>query len=234
MYIGALREVNRKVYFHPDTTAYFDWYHCFSYNSSIIPSYNTELLLYDFNVNIGDTVLYPHIDSTSILINSIDSVQINNQFRKKYNYTKLSQNSCGGFGNNSSYVEGIGNINLGLLSLWISFFESHEQLSCFEDDEIFYSNVPNCETVGIKKEKIASNLKVYPNPTSENLYLEFSDFNLNEKLTYSFFDISGKAVYSSTIEQSKPIDVSNLKKGLYLLKINLKNKEIKSALITIQ
>jgi hypothetical protein len=193
-------------------------------------------LLYDFNVNIGDTVFYPHIDSTSILINSIDSVQINNQFRKKYNYSKLSQNSCGGFGNNSSYVEGIGNINLGLLSLWISFFESHEQLSCFEDDEVFHTNVVDCTNplLSVNKSFKHIDLKIYPNPTSEKLYIEFSDFNPNEKLEASFFDFSGKKIYSLTLNQSDYIDVSSLKKGLYLLKINLESKQIKSTLITIQ
>jgi len=240
IYMGALREINKKIYFHTDSVTanhLFSWYFC---NLTINPnytSYNSELLLYDFDVSIGDTVFYPHIDSSFMVISSIDSILINNQFRKKYNYSFSTYNtslSCGWMAGNS-YVEGIGNISSGLLSHWYSYFENSEQLSCFEDDEVFYSNVTDCTNplLSVNENTEALNLKFYPNPTSEKLYLEFSNINQNEKLEISFFDISGKKIYSTTLNQSEHIDVSNFKKGLYLLKINTGGKLLKSTFISI-
>jgi len=57
VYIGAIRDVNKKIYFQPDSVAanhLFTEYFC---NSFLPPytSYNSELLLYDFDVSIGDT-----------------------------------------------------------------------------------------------------------------------------------------------------------------------------------
>ncbi|MDG1476473.1 MAG: hypothetical protein P8Q14_04960, partial [Vicingaceae bacterium] len=53
-YIGALREVNRKIYFHPDSTAanniFLNLYFCNNVSHPNYTSYNSELLLYDFDV----------------------------------------------------------------------------------------------------------------------------------------------------------------------------------------
>lgn len=234
VYIGALREINKKIYFYPDSLGLNNsvlWY-CHLHDSPSPLFYNSEALLYDFDVIIGDTVHFHHMDTTFLVINSIDSILIANQYRKKYNYFYSSTSNCNGQGYDNSYVEGIGNINSGLLSLWIFYFENSEQLSCFEDNEIFYSNVPNCETVGIKKEKVASNLKIYPNPTSEKLFIEFS--NKAKRVNYSIFDIAGKKVISSILSKSNSIDVSSLKKGLYLLKLKTESGQLKSTLINIQ
>ncbi|MDG1476832.1 MAG: T9SS type A sorting domain-containing protein, partial [Vicingaceae bacterium] len=192
------------------------------------------LLLYDFDVSIGDTVFQIHLDSSFIIINSIDSILINNQYRKKYNFSLssfTSPPSCG-WGAGNSYVEGIGNISSGLLGHWANYFESNEKLSCFEDDEVFYSNVDNCETVGLKENLTQNILKIYPNPTSEKLFITLS--NKNVSIAYSIFDISGKEVASSILNQSSFIDVSNFNKGLYLLKLKAEPGSSKSTLISIQ
>ena len=76
--------------------------------------------------------------------------------------------------------------------------------------------------------------KAYPNPTSEKLYLEFFNINQHKNLEVSFYDVLGKKAYSSNLNPSGYIDVSNLKKGLYLLKVTTKERQLKSSLISIQ
>ncbi|NMH87039.1 T9SS type A sorting domain-containing protein [Flavivirga algicola] len=73
----------------------------------------------------------------------------------------------------------------------------------------------------VKEVSIAQNiegLSIYPNPASSNrtfVYLT-SKRNLTKKI--EFFNVLGKKVYS-TILTGKELKISNLRKGVYILKI---------------
>lgn len=58
--------------------------------------------------------------------------------------------------------------------------------------------------------------EIYPNPVAELLHLNFS--GLTSAQTYEMFDMSGKKVASGAFETNQ-INVSALKKGIYILKI---------------
>jgi len=47
--------------------------------------------------------------------------------------------------------------------------------------------------LGIKETALNSSISVFPNPTSDNLTLQISDFK-NEKLAYQLYDMQGKLV----------------------------------------
>ena len=234
-YYGALREVNKRIYFHPDSLYNYNHFYpfCFTSNWNGQPSLNEELLLYDFNVNVGDTVFYPFLDSLKMVITSIDSVLIQSDFRKKYNYDLIFNwsMSCAPFSVGYNYVEGIGDIYAGLFSLFIMYFENGEFLNCFEDNQVTFSNNGGCVTTSLKEYVDKNDLKIYPNPTSNKLYVELEH---PTRTKVSLFDISGKEVYSSFINQSKSIiDVSSYKSGLYLVKVIDENGISKSKLISI-
>jgi hypothetical protein len=73
--------------------------------------------------------------------------------------------------------------------------------------------------------------KVYPNPTTGKVFIEIDD--MQTKLNcYSIFDFSGKIVKQGQLD-TPTLDVSELKKGLYLLSIQL-DKETISKKITIE
>lgn len=63
-------------------------------------------------------------------------------------------------------------------------------------------------------------IKVYPNPTSQSLYVSHPEYN-----SFSIYiaDINGKQVYAGTIEKEVPLDVSSYTHGMYL--ITVENKE---------
>ena len=67
------------------------------------------------------------------------------------------------------------------------------------------------------------NLRVYPNPVNENLYIKSENQNID---TIIINDISGKQVLSCSIIEDNKLDVSNLKPGLYLLNIKDGNNNI--------
>jgi sugar lactone lactonase YvrE len=68
----------------------------------------------------------------------------------------------------------------------------------------------------VKKPVLQPGITVYPNPASAKVYLQFTDGP--RSFDYEIIDEQGALMQSGQNEQS-PIDISTLKKGLYLLKI---------------
>ena len=55
----------------------------------------------------------------------------------------------------------------------------------------------------------------YPNPATEKLYLKNSNY---ANSIIMIFDLQGKQVLSKQMD-SNPIDISNLEKGIYVVKL---------------
>jgi hypothetical protein len=62
-----------------------------------------------------------------------------------------------------------------------------------------------------------SNIKIYPNPTNNIINIE--GLNKNENNTIQIFDVQGKLVITKTINEKGAIDLSELNKGVYVIKI---------------
>ena len=62
-----------------------------------------------------------------------------------------------------------------------------------------------------------SNIKIYPNPTNNIINIE--GLNKNENNTIQIFDVQGKLVITKTINEKGTIDLSELNKGIYVIKI---------------
>ena len=62
-----------------------------------------------------------------------------------------------------------------------------------------------------------SNIKIYPNPTNNIINIE--GLNKNENNTIQIFDVQGKLVFTKTINEKGMIDLSELNKGVYVIKI---------------
>jgi sialate O-acetylesterase len=71
----------------------------------------------------------------------------------------------------------------------------------------------------------SNNLIVYPVPATNKLYFNLDA--LEQKISYSIYDITGKLVQSSTqqsISQNHQIDISNIKCGYYTIRLSSMNK----------
>jgi hypothetical protein len=62
-----------------------------------------------------------------------------------------------------------------------------------------------------------SNIKIYPNPTNNIINIE--GLNKNENNTIQIFDVQGKLVITKTITEKGTIDLSELNKGVYVIKV---------------
>jgi hypothetical protein len=59
-------------------------------------------------------------------------------------------------------------------------------------------------------------IKVYPNPTSQSLYVSHPDLT---SFQIQIVDMNGKQIHIGTIEKEIPLDVSSYTQGMYLVTI---------------
>src|SRR5690606_1637778 len=68
------------------------------------------------------------------------------------------------------------------------------------------------------------NLKIYPNPVIDNIYID-TETEYNNNAVVSIFDISGKLIFKKSIclENTTNINVSNLPSSIYVIEIKTEN-----------
>lgn len=66
------------------------------------------------------------------------------------------------------------------------------------------------------------NLSIYPNPVSNGKTFIYITSKLNLTKKIEFYDVLGKQIFS-TVLTGKELNISNLSKGVYLLKITENN-----------
>lgn len=210
IYKGAIREdtAARKVFIVP-------------------PAANTEELLYDFTMQVGDTVR-GYIESQQQfnpdIVLSIDSVLVGNNYRKRWNID--NQYSI-------SFIEGIGS-TYGLVEY--SFSSATDQLmisiSCFQQNgqTLYPDTLSNCLQIGILFDGINSDdtdsdlLSVFPNPSEGSANLDFRKSTGGEIV---LTDLSGRIILQQRIANQSRFSIENLESGTYMLTVlDEKNKTV--------
>ncbi len=210
-YVGAIRENNKQ------------WFW-------IEKNSNESHLLYDFNFSSGDSIqIYQHNENLKITL--VDSVFINNAFRKRYQLNDWPFH----------LIEGIG-LDIGLttnLSQFIQLFE-FGILYCYEDegDRVaidlsalemtfeteFTDQDCNSEIITPSKEiQVESKITIYPNPTSDILVV--SAYEVIEQII--IYDSIGRKMFeqpthSNTIE----VDLQDWSNGMYLIQILVSGNQV--------
>jgi hypothetical protein len=198
LYYGAIREENRKVYFRfePNNSCDLCWH----------DDYDTlEILLYDFSINVGDTI--NHNSQYYSVITEIDSILLlDGKYRKRF-YT----------GYDIYWIEGIGS-TLELFWPIIVFGEWECELTCFENNgEIIYSSPYYSACFTNNTDYKYTDAYIYPNPFRDKLYIK-----THEDLKYiniKIFNILGQIVFSNGYSSSEIIIGKNLKNGIYSIYI---------------
>lgn len=196
-YNGAIRQdiPNKKVYYIP-------------------PMSSIEYLLYDFNMDVGDSVqgyIASYIELDTVL--SIDSVLVGNNFRKRWYINDWYE---------IYYIEGIGS-TYGLLEnspgystdadgYSIDCFMQNE-LTLYPDTNLFCQLITAIEVI----EDISDRVQVFPNPSKGSFFIKFDQPKDIQSLQIS--DLVGNIVFQKEITDQNQINTENLPAGFYLLTI---------------
>jgi hypothetical protein len=84
-------------------------------------------------------------------------------------------------------------------------------------------------TVGIEGTTLNISLTAFPNPTTDNLTLQISDFN-NDKLEYQLYDMQGKMLNSGQVTAKQTlINTASFPPATYFVNVlNQENKKVQS------
>ncbi|MBL7921034.1 MAG: T9SS type A sorting domain-containing protein [Bacteroidia bacterium] len=230
--VGFYREFGKKiyakVYLYPDTS---------------------EILIYDFNLNAGDTFYDKRYDPNlsqsfyyKYVLNNITTTTLTTDVRKQYNFnfvgyqgTSSSYSNLGG-ACNFFWIEGIGSLKgifnnraqgEGTLCHVAALVSnaSFVTLQCFEHKSIQYMS-NSCITLNQKEITDELVFKLYPNPANEFLNFEpYTDYADNKVLIYNSI---GQLVKEEIINKNY-VDVKDLPAGVYLLHLLNSERNNKSS-----
>lgn len=191
--------INKKVYYY-------------SINNS------AEELLYNFDLQIGDTLQGTVFLNGNWTVGVIDSIPVHDVFHKRYEIL-INNNSLGYY-----LIEGIGT-SLGLFERVVEFWPIHD-LRCFTlNGNLVYTsqNATECgletDTCFVDVEEVAKNVaRVYPNPANSYVI-----FDLQTKIpvgTITITDFTGRPVTSFPIAGEKTVwQMAGLNPGVYLFRM---------------
>ena len=207
-YAGCIRQEveNKKVFYVPDGNS-------------------VERLLYDFNLQVGDTVTdYCKTQFNSYTVYSIDSILIGSSYRKRWHF----------YGENYQLIEGIG-------GTWdvlknpcptINIDDCQYYLACFTQDGIqqyqsptfnFCSITCNILTTAINSKENKITVSISPDPFNTTTVLNIADAHFTT-CTLNIYDLSGRMVHRETISELSTIISRNaMTSGIYFYQVHTAN-----------
>lgn len=234
--VGYHRQEGDKVFYLAEQTAdWADW--AYFSGADYEPQYytlshfntNDEILLYDFGLAVGDSFAITLYDT--IIVESIDTVLINNDTLKRFNFDTSSSSVCPDNPDDYHWIEGIGS-NLGYFP-YANCFESGGKSLCFY--EYFYTgNYPYLDSVayyepnngycwylhlGVNELNVDIDFEISPNPVIDVLDISSSVNVTSIEIYNSLGEVVDRRSYNGL---SVSYDASELKTGIYFIKINQK------------
>lgn len=194
--------------------------------------------LYDFNMNLGDSVLFNlyGVYPEWLQVINIDSIQLNGEFYKRIKFAEPSMHAFDWL--NEEWIEGIGSIHGPLFPTFPVMFSEEIPdsmlLTCSYSDNQqiwqhpFYSSCYVNIILGIERQDVLS-FKIYPNPFSDRINLENSR---TENLNLTILNSLGQVVRQMKITtNNETIDLSELNDGIYLLRISDQKSKMTTKII---
>jgi hypothetical protein len=216
---GLIREsAEKKIYYRTDTS-------------------NQEYLLYDFSLNINDTVLAVMMGSYNsglnlflgselVFVLSIDSILIGNKYQKQLHMATV----CSGV-ERDQWVEGMGG-SAGMLHNDFGYVggDFYELVCFYQNDSLFYLN-PSYAYCYVKPTSIPENcpenfISISPNPVTDISVVSIK--NSSEKsLNLEIFNTSGEKIIVMDVKDDTYIDRKNFAPGIYFFKFTTNSGAIR-------
>lgn len=192
---GGIRESNKIIYFRPDTSS-------------------TEYVLYNFNLNQGDTLFYPFgggvfSNQDTLIVTYVDSVATTNGYLRQLHF---------GF---VTWIEGVGSFFYLLRPGMVAPISGNDQIECmFGDSGGVYPGGPciNCPPSGIEEVNYKKEVSISPNPFHKSATLQTSNEFANSELI--ILNILGEKVRQQDIYgRTTVINRDELFAGIYFYRL---------------
>jgi len=168
---------------------------------------DSEILLYDFDLQVGDSLSWKPFNSK---VEQIDSVQLTDGgWRKRIHFTS------NGMYEPEDWIEGVGS-SYGLFGSYeYPPFEGGHFLNCFlQNDTLLWESLGFLQTdcdhfyTGTAEIESEISISVFPNPSSDFITFDLSNFP-NEKFTLTIYNSNGQQVsHYSNLHSSQLSTVS--------------------------
>lgn len=216
--VAGLRENNKKIYF-------------IGKDFLGLQHYYTELLLYDFSKLVGDTVFHDKHGSNFSIIENIDSVELDGEYRKRF---KVYSSHNYSFKDQEYWIEGIGSIKNGLLGhitdIPTCCYHFWEHVCFKENGHVKYlnSSFSDCFSATLLS-SINDNfefptINIYPNPFSDKLHID--NIPDNKNLSIQIIDSMGRLVQKKELRTESNTVQMPVIKGIYIVLIMDDNGQI--------
>ena len=184
--------------------------------------YEGDTLLYDFDLNVNDTLEGTWIISQGSVVVAIDSVIISGNYHKRFQL------------NYGTLVEGVGNVTTGLLDfMGIGSGGAYWSFVCFSQDGIpEFGDTLNCTVITHNTDiQETKESMIYPNPVDRNDEIVIGQLISGTKVKIVFYNEAGIVVktYGINVSYGSITDrVDNFPSGLYLCQIFSDDGQIRS------
>jgi hypothetical protein len=189
----------------------------------IVPPLSTaDTLLFDYNMNVGDTVKGFIAECSNAVVTIKDSVMIAGQYHKRWFFNGCFS-LCPQF-----IIEGIGTC-YGLFEPIPGWFQKNSYLVCVEDSSgnLFsnscYSSPLGCRLITTIYDDLTNfYLSISPNPSSGI----FTVASVQEITAIEIYNLLGEEVFHQQILKSsnQQINLSSQSKGIYFIKLQSADK----------
>ena len=174
---------------------------------------NPEHCLYDFNLNVGDTLPICYGTSNQTVL-SIDSLLVNGNYRKQFHLSHSggeSQIIIEGIGHDQGFLEGLPPLLDGCAN----------QLVCYSVNNVSYYPNGNldCHFTNAVTELNNNSLKIHPNPAHKYIFIEPNNLFVKN---ITLIDLIGRSYVLAEvkgIDSVYRIDIPDLSDGYYYLSI---------------
>lgn len=203
--------------------------------------------LYDFNAQVGDTIIsfrpsnadnhslkdffgsemeeFSSIDTIYTLITNLDTTTINGQNLKRWTTEPIYTDplNSGPVRRYETIIENIGSLNgiVGDHDLFIGE-GCYGGFVCYQSQGFQFGSYffPLCDFTSAIKEVEVPNIKIYPNPTADNLTIELVKSTISRIEVYNF---AGQKISESNDDE---VSLKNFDSGIYFIKIIDENYNI--------
>lgn len=190
------------------------------------------VLLYDYSVEVGDTV---NGNWGELVVIEVDSEFAVGKERKRITMESTFD------GHQDIWLSGLGSKVSGYLQPGAPLFapDAGSEFSCYlnesNGDYYFGDKDPSlcminqtgsaCMTTSVDDKYFREHIKIFPNPTNEFITIQL-DNNFNQRINTKLFTLDGRLIINKFHENvNLPLDVSDLNPGLYLLEVSQNGKK---------